>query len=198
MPNQTFGQRLKQARKEAGMTQEALSTQLMVSRQAVTKWEQDKGMPDIENLKRLSKLLNVSLDHLLDNDQSIDVSLIQESIHTSGNWLRRAKQKDRLMKKRFANAEIACLLCDQVLTRPEKIMDNLLGIFTSAPFGLPQLFNSLQHMHENWYMVKQHDQQYLVKVTDDMMEIRTLTQKITTKRFVLGDFSYRFGIKLKR
>lgn len=53
-------------------------------------------------------------------------------------------------------------------------------------------------MHENWYMVKQHDQQYLVKVTDDMMEIRTLTQKITTKRFVLGDFSYRFGIKLKR
>lgn len=65
-------------------------------------------------------------------------------------------------------------------------------------FGLPQLFNSLQHMHENWYMVKQHDQQYLVKVTDDMMEIRTLTQKITTKRFVLGDFSYRFGIKLKR
>ena len=48
---QTFGEKLKSARKEAGLTQEQLAVKLMVSRQAITKWETDKGMPDIENLK---------------------------------------------------------------------------------------------------------------------------------------------------
>ena len=62
----TFGERLREARKKAGMTQEQLAEVLSVSRQAVTKWESDKGIPDVENLKLIAKVLDVSIDYLLD------------------------------------------------------------------------------------------------------------------------------------
>lgn len=65
----TLGEKLKSARKDAGLTQEQLAVKLMVSRQAITKWETDKGMPDLENLKSLSQLLGVSIDYLLDNGE---------------------------------------------------------------------------------------------------------------------------------
>jgi len=47
----TLGEKIKEARAAGGLTQEELASKLMVSRQAVTKWETDKGIPDVENLK---------------------------------------------------------------------------------------------------------------------------------------------------
>lgn len=47
----TFGQKLKEIRRRFGLSQEGLADVLNVSRQAVTKWENDGGMPDISNLK---------------------------------------------------------------------------------------------------------------------------------------------------
>ena len=43
----TFAEKLKTLRKQAGMSQEQLAEKLRVSRQAVTKWETDGGIPDI-------------------------------------------------------------------------------------------------------------------------------------------------------
>ena len=51
-------------------SQEQLSEKLGVSRSAITKWETDKGIPDVDNLKALSKLLNVSIDYLLDDGKA--------------------------------------------------------------------------------------------------------------------------------
>ena len=47
----TFAEKLKSLRKQASMSQEQLAEKLGVSRQAVTKWETDTGIPDIENIK---------------------------------------------------------------------------------------------------------------------------------------------------
>ena len=77
----SLGEKLKSARKNAGLTQEQLAEKLLVSRQAITKWEADKGMPDIENLKQLSKLLNISIDYLLDSGERIDLSVMREPIN---------------------------------------------------------------------------------------------------------------------
>ena len=46
----TLAEKLKSSRKQAGMSQEQLAEKLGVSRQAVTKWETDAGIPDIENV----------------------------------------------------------------------------------------------------------------------------------------------------
>lgn len=64
-----FGEKLKSIRKQAGMTQEKLAEKLGVSRQAVTKWETDAGIPDIANIRVISDLFHISIDELLGNEK---------------------------------------------------------------------------------------------------------------------------------
>lgn len=61
----TFAEKLKSIRKQTGMSQEKLAEKLGVSRQAVTKWETDAGIPDIENIMAVSALFDISIDELL-------------------------------------------------------------------------------------------------------------------------------------
>lgn len=65
----TFGEKIQKLRKEKGLSQEDLSYQLNVSRQAISKWENDNGYPETEKIVRMSKIFNVSLDYLLNDDQ---------------------------------------------------------------------------------------------------------------------------------
>ena len=65
----TFAEKLKALRKQTGMSQEKLAEKLNVSRQAVTKWETDAGIPDVENLRAISALFNISIDELLSNEK---------------------------------------------------------------------------------------------------------------------------------
>lgn len=64
----TFGEKIQKLRKEAGMSQEELSYQLGVSRQAISKWERDNGYPETEKIVRMSKIFHVSLDYLLNEE----------------------------------------------------------------------------------------------------------------------------------
>lgn len=68
-----FSEKLKMLRKNYNLTQEELACKLNVSRQAITKWECDEGIPDIENLKQLSILFNVLIDELVKEDKKIDI-----------------------------------------------------------------------------------------------------------------------------
>ena len=65
----TFAEKLKSIRKQAGMSQEQLAEKLGVSRQAVTKWETDAGIPDIENIMAISALFDLSIDELFSNER---------------------------------------------------------------------------------------------------------------------------------
>ena len=67
----TLGEKLKEARKQAGLSQEQLAEQLIISRSAIAKWESDLGIPDIENLRALAEHLNISMESLLDDSQSL-------------------------------------------------------------------------------------------------------------------------------
>lgn len=60
-----FADNLKSIRKERNISQEELAEIIGVSRQAVSKWEQGSGYPEMEKLLVLSKELNVSLDYLM-------------------------------------------------------------------------------------------------------------------------------------
>ena len=60
-----FAQNLKELRKKAGFSQEELANRLNVSRQAITKWETDLGMPDVDNLTNIADLFGISLDELI-------------------------------------------------------------------------------------------------------------------------------------
>lgn len=61
----TLGQRMAARRKLLNLSQEALAEQLDISRQAVSKWESDAAIPEIDKLIALSKLYHVSVGWLL-------------------------------------------------------------------------------------------------------------------------------------
>lgn len=60
-----LGESLAQARKKAGLTQEAVAEKLGVSRQTISKWETDETLPDIRQSKKLADLYQVTLDELV-------------------------------------------------------------------------------------------------------------------------------------
>lgn len=61
----TFGEKVRKSRKDSNISQEELAFQLQVSRQAISKWENDKGYPETEKIIKMSKIFNVTLDYLL-------------------------------------------------------------------------------------------------------------------------------------
>lgn len=65
----TLGKKIAELRKKYDMTQDQLASQMNVSSQAVSKWENDLSIPDIPVLVELSKFFHVSLDELLKNEE---------------------------------------------------------------------------------------------------------------------------------
>lgn len=61
----TLGGRIQAGRKAAGLSQEALGERLGVSRQAVSKWEADAAVPELENLIAMSRIFGVTIGALL-------------------------------------------------------------------------------------------------------------------------------------
>jgi len=74
----TLSKKLRQLRMDAHLSQEALASKLNVSRQAVTKWETDKGVPDLSNLIALSALFNITIDELVS-----DINVKVDHVFTS-------------------------------------------------------------------------------------------------------------------
>lgn len=60
--------KLIELRKENGWSQEEFAEKLDVSRQAVSRWENETALPDAQNILRISKLFNVTTDYLLNED----------------------------------------------------------------------------------------------------------------------------------
>lgn len=63
-----FGKRLREFRERKKLTQKEVAVKIGVSEQAVSKWENGICLPDIYNLKLLARVLNVSVDCLLDTE----------------------------------------------------------------------------------------------------------------------------------
>ena len=63
-----FGENVRKAREEMGITQQTLADKLYVTRQAVSRWENGSRYPDLLTAKSLAKALDTSLDELLVDD----------------------------------------------------------------------------------------------------------------------------------
>ena len=63
-----IGKKITELRKQKGLSQEELAEKVGVARQTISKWELGETSPDLKQAKELSKIFNVSLDELVDND----------------------------------------------------------------------------------------------------------------------------------
>ncbi|MCL1830718.1 MAG: helix-turn-helix domain-containing protein [Oscillospiraceae bacterium] len=74
----SLGTNIQQLRKSASLSQEQLADKLSVSRQAISKWETDQTLPEIDKILALSRFFSVSTDSLLDN-----LSIMDNSTYTN-------------------------------------------------------------------------------------------------------------------
>ncbi len=71
-----FKEKLQILRTQMKISQEELASQLNISRQSVTKWENGQSFPDIQNLIQLSDIFKVSIDRLVKDNDNCNISII--------------------------------------------------------------------------------------------------------------------------
>lgn len=76
----SIGNNLKRLREKNGFSQELIAEKIGVSRQAVSKWENDTSNPSTENLIKISKLFEVDVDVLTNGDVTSEKSETNKSI----------------------------------------------------------------------------------------------------------------------
>lgn len=206
----TFGEKLKDARKKTGLTQEELSELIGISRAAVAKWEAGNGLPDIDNLKAVAGLLDVSIDYLLDDGGSIDLSVTKKAIdlekYGEGKKLSRMKKveiKERIVREVYPDAEIIRLTLTGIKnSRRETVADQAIGWFALLFGGIPlfgtqevgKLANSLD---QQYYLVNQEKNQFFILITDEHIIARKLSVRIDKKKFEIGDKKFQVMGKVK-
>ena len=191
----TFGEKLKTARQQAGFSQEELAGKLSVSRSAVAKWETDKGLPDIENLKAIAKLLNVSIDYLLDEGETLCMTNLREPICLDDYEKKgkaRSKQDAAVLAKFPQAQQIYALVRKKKNSKFEHLLD-----WTVMPsFGI---FEAVDQINNNapFYLVETDKKQYLVSVSNEFIDTTELARHITEKKFVIGTnkFSKLYALK---
>ena len=81
-----LGQYIAKRRKYMGLTQEELAEKVGVSKSAIAKWETDRGLPDRDNLKRLSVVINVTVEEMhriidkAGEDEDISVNITSDVV----------------------------------------------------------------------------------------------------------------------
>lgn len=183
----TFSEKLKEARKNAGLSQEQFAEKLCVSRQAVTKWETGRGLPDIENMKAISGLLNVSIDYLL-SDEECDVQELREKTDlkkfTAGNGAR--NPKDACCADKYPKAEhIYALHRQKKMSKTEWVADFIIGA------GTLNIYDSIANYGQQYYLVESEGKQFFVCVDDDFITSSALSSKYEGKKFQRGKYIYK-------
>lgn len=131
----TFGERFKEARAKAGFTQDELAQKLAVSRSAVAKWESDRGMPDVTNLKMIADVLGVSVDYMLDDGNALNLSVTKKAIDLTKfggsrkvSRIKKVEIKERIVREEYPNAEIIRLTVTKIKnTKSETKADLAIG-----------------------------------------------------------------------
>ena len=112
MDQTTIGQRIAARRKQLGISQEALGEKVGVSRQAISKWESDSAIPEIDKLISLSRLFGVTVGWLLGVEEPPAQSDTQkQQILLAEEIAKRCQPKSHPHTKWYLTGLICILLC---------------------------------------------------------------------------------------
>ncbi|WP_195467529.1 helix-turn-helix transcriptional regulator [Clostridium sp. D43t1_170807_H7] len=179
----SLGEKLRECRKMVNLTQEELAEKLCVSRQAITKWESDKGIPDIVNIKNIAKLFDVSIDYLLDDGEIISDFVLKESINIS-DYKNKGKYKskyDSAVRDKYKNAIIIYPL---IQTKKLNLLENIIDFIVQP--GVLQLADYASN-YAAYYLVELEQKQLLVKITKEFIESKELKNKFIEKKMIIGN-----------
>lgn len=181
----TLGQKLKEIRKKFGLSQENLAEIMNVSRQAITKWESDEGLPDVSNLQQLSKVFNLTVDYLLDNDNSLPSLSMKKELDKEKYEMNQKGYKQILSDYYAEPWEIYELLRSENKSKLAWIVsDWIIGA------GAMETIDSLNDTTP-YYLIKKDGLKLLVNIHDYILEVIELPENTNDKKFVYGKNTFK-------
>lgn len=138
-----FGKQIKQIRLERHLTQEQMAAMLNVTRQAVSNWENNKNLPDLELLVLMSKVFSLSLDQLILG--GTDMNNMTAKLIRDGSETRRARLNliTVIIGALLLVAGIACLLIKGMSVEYIDAQGILHENFFLIPIGFLFIFSSM-------------------------------------------------------
>ena len=188
----TLGQKLKEIRKRFGLSQESLAEIINVSRQAITKWECDEGIPDITNLQQLSKVFNLTVDYLLSNENSLPALSMKKELNKDKykmNW----NGYIEIIKDNYANPwEVYAL-------RRYKKHSKITWIISDWIIGAGPLetMDQLDDMAP-YFLAKKGDLKLLINIHDYILEVTELPEGTNEKKFVYEKNKFKASMKIDK
>lgn len=122
-----FSKQLKGYREKIGLSQEELAEKIYVTRQTISKWENNRSYPDIHNLIALSVLFNITLDELVKGDLEL-MKLNPEVLHL----------------KKLATIEIFSVLIAALSIGPAVTQWKEIGFILFVVFLIPGIFAGIK------------------------------------------------------
>lgn len=180
----TLGQKLKEIRKKFGLSQEQLAEIINVSRQAITKWETDAGLPDTENLKELSRIFGITIDYFLDNNNELPLLVMKKKLDKD-NYKNKISSYEEVLKEYYpAPWKIYILTREKKMSKLEGIFDFIIGA------GTIDVADALNDMSP-YYLAIKDNIKLLVNIKDWVLEVKELNPDINEKKFIVDKNIFR-------
>lgn len=185
----TLDQKLKEIRKKFGLSQEQLAEIMNVSRQAITKWENDGGLPDTSNLQELSKIFGVTIDYFLNNDNELPLLVMKKELDKN-KYSNKINSYSQILKEYYPEPwEIFVLAKSNKLGKLEAILDLFTGGDYDAIKGISDL--------SPYYLVKKDYLKLLVNIKDWTLKVQELPEDTNERKFIVDQNIFRNCGKLK-
>lgn len=185
----TLGEKLKEIRKRFGLSQEQLAEFINVSRQAITKWESDGGIPDISNLQELSKVFGITIDYLLNNYNELPALSMTKEIDKNKYHGKLSSYSIILKEYYFEPWEVYSLVRSKKMSKLEATFDFLIGS------GTIELADALSDLSP-FYLVVKDNLKMLVNIKDWTLRVYELPSDTNIKKFVYGKNKFQMCCKV--
>ena len=184
----TLGEKLRAIRTAFGLTQEQLAEIMHVSRQAVTKWEGDGGLPDIANLQELARVLGLTVDHLLNDDRHLPALTMRIELDRD-RYGSKLSSYSQILKDYFPEPwELFTLSVSKKMGKLEAVLD----LATTGDYLLIKNASDLSP----YYLAKKEQLKLLVYIKDFVLEVQELPAGADEKKFTVGNNKFRRTGKL--
>lgn len=124
----TIGVKIQTLRKQKGMSQEQLAEALGVSRQAVSKWEAEQSVPDIDKIIAICDFFGVTTDYIL---RGVELSQPQPEptpVYTYNISETEVKEEDTAKRKKSALLLAIAIMMYILCVIPPIIFEDILGV----------------------------------------------------------------------
>lgn len=188
----TLGQKLRKIRSKFGLSQEQLAEVIKVSRQAITKWENDGGLPDVSNLQEISEVFGVTVDYLLNDDSNLPALSMKKKLDRN-KYKNKVVMYSEVLKEYYPEPyEIF------VLSRTKKLnfIELILDTFIAPSIGPVSTADELGDLSP-YYLVKKDGLKLLVNIKNYTLEVIELPFNTNDKKFIYKKNKFRNCGKLK-